>query len=162
MQNWQLPVEVMNKHWGYYNAFQKMCGVRKWNFHRAVCTTSPFVCSKRWCPFVKRNIQDPNKVDKITFQQAKLVNKTPALNYQLTFLTAIIGLRFGGMQTLVCSCAVLEPSCITSLQEEWIKVDPAPEGIIDRLVSESASVHFLAECITNQIITSSNVAAQCV
>jgi hypothetical protein len=30
--------------------------------------------------------------------------------------------------------AVLQPKCITSLQEEWAKVDPAPEGIIDHLV----------------------------
>lgn len=29
---------------------------------------------------------------------------------------------------------VLQPKCITSLQEEWAKVDPPPEGIIDHLV----------------------------
>ena len=63
------------------------------------------------------------------FSRHDLVKK----NYAPNILIAV-GLQLYE-QSLFCSRAVLEPCCITSLQEEWIKVDPAPEGIIDRLVS---------------------------
>jgi len=50
----------------------------------------------------------------------------------------------------VCIWVVLQPNCCTSLKEEWTKVDPAPEGIIDHLVRVLFS-HYL---MLKQLISS--------